>query len=116
MTNLDRLRRLEWSGEEAAAIAELADPEHRLVLTGPAATREAVLDADLRPYRFVHFATHSFIDTEYPSLSGLVLSRRQRAWAHGRPASAGSDFRTVPERRGCGAERLRDRTGPGDPG
>ncbi|MGB5622244.1 MAG: CHAT domain-containing tetratricopeptide repeat protein [Gammaproteobacteria bacterium] len=74
MTSLNRLRRLEWSGEEAAAIAELADPEHRLVLTGPAATREAVLDTDLRPYRFVHFATHSFIDTEYPSLSGLVLS------------------------------------------
>lgn len=75
MTNLGRLQRLEWSGEEAAAIAEIADPEYRLVLTGPAATREAVLKADLRPYRFVHFATHSFIDTQYPSLSGLVLSR-----------------------------------------
>ena len=75
MTELDRLQRLEWSGEEATTIAALADPEQSLVLTGPAATREAVLNTDLGSYRYLHFATHSFIDTEYPSLSGLVLSR-----------------------------------------
>jgi len=75
MTDLDRLQRLEWSGEEAAAIAALAEPKHSLVLTGPEATQEAVLEADLSSYRYVHFATHSVIDTEYPSLSGLVLSR-----------------------------------------
>ncbi len=75
LTDLDRLQRLEWSAEEAASIAALTEPGTSLVITGPSATRDAVLSADLRRYRFVHFATHSFVDTEYPALSGLVLSR-----------------------------------------
>ena len=74
IADLDRLQRLEWSAEEAEIIAALADPEQSLVLTGPDATREAVLATDLSSYRYLHFATHSFIDTQYPSLSGLLLS------------------------------------------
>ncbi len=74
IADLDRLQRLEWSAEEAETIAALADPEQSLVLTGPDATREAVLATDLSSYRYLHFATHSFIDTQYPSLSGLLLS------------------------------------------
>ncbi len=47
-----------------------------------AADRQAVLGESLRPYRFVHFATHGIIDTRTPALSGLVLSLYDR---QGRP-------------------------------
>ena len=47
----------------------------RMTLTGASATREAVLDADLRHVRYLHFATHAFADAQDPELSALVLSR-----------------------------------------
>lgn len=68
------LARLPFAGREASAIAALVPPDDRLVLTGVAASRDAVLNADLGLYRFVHFATHGFVDSRYPSLSGLALS------------------------------------------
>jgi CHAT domain-containing protein len=38
------------------------------------ANRSSVTSTDLTPYRYVHFATHGFLNTQYPELSGLVLS------------------------------------------
>ncbi len=40
---------------------------------------EAVLDTlDLSAYRYLHFATHGFVNATYSSLSGLLLSQYQR--------------------------------------
>jgi len=68
------LARLPFSGREAAALAALLPPAERLVLTGVDANREAVAAAGLGRFRFVHFATHGLVDSQYPSLSGLALS------------------------------------------
>ena len=39
-----------------------------------AANRAAITNADLGAYRYVHFATHGFLDSQHPELSGLLLS------------------------------------------
>jgi hypothetical protein len=38
------------------------------------ASRATALDSALSGYRIVHFATHGVLDSERPSLSGLILS------------------------------------------
>jgi CHAT domain-containing protein len=68
------LPRLAASAIEAQTIAHLVAPDDRLVASGFAATRQAVLGTDLSDYRVVHFATHGLIDTRYPALSALALS------------------------------------------
>ncbi len=69
------LPRLPASRREAAAIAALVPESQRTVAFDFAAQREAVLDEALRQYRYVHFATHSVLDTERPELSALALSQ-----------------------------------------
>ncbi len=39
-----------------------------------AANRAAVTSAELGAYRYVHFATHGFLDSQHPELSGILLS------------------------------------------
>ena len=66
--------RLLFSREEASTIASLAPARDVFDATGFDANRDAALSAHLSDYRIVHFATHGVLDTERPSLSGLVLS------------------------------------------
>ncbi len=68
------LLRLTASGREADAIARLAAPERILKATGFAASRSSVLNIPLSEYRYVHFATHGLINSQYPELSSLALS------------------------------------------
>ncbi len=68
------LLRLPASGREADAIANLAAQKTVLKATGFAASRSGVLDSPLADYRYVHFATHGLINSEYPELSSLALS------------------------------------------
>jgi CHAT domain-containing protein len=75
------LGRLLSTGYEAEAIAALVPAEQRLVARGFAANRAAVLGADLRDYRYVHFATHGVVDARYPGLSALALSQFDDAGA-----------------------------------
>ena len=70
-----RLDRLAATGAEASAIADLVPADSRFVATGLAASRDAVLTADLNEYRIVHFATHGLVDSRYPGLSALALSQ-----------------------------------------
>jgi CHAT domain-containing protein len=65
--------RLRFSRNEAQAIVGIAGPKTREDLDFSAAKR-AVVDRDLRPYSIIHFATHGYVDTQQPELSGLVLS------------------------------------------
>jgi len=79
------LPRLAFSRDEAFSIATLVGPQNSSVKLGFEATKPAVLDADLRSYGIVHFATHAWIDEQFPELSGLVLSRFD---PEGRPIEA----------------------------
>jgi len=54
----------------------------RLAALGFEARKQTLLASDLSRYGILHLATHAFIDEQYPDLSGLVLSQRDRA---GRP-------------------------------
>lgn len=71
----DDLRRLPFSGDEAAAILHLASPDASYGALGFESTREAALSPALGNYRIVHFATHGQFDDRHPELSRLVFSR-----------------------------------------
>jgi CHAT domain-containing protein/lipopolysaccharide biosynthesis regulator YciM len=66
--------RLPFTGREAKAILALVPPEKRKEALGFAASRTAATSPDLADYRFVHFATHGFVNGQRPELSGVVLS------------------------------------------
>ncbi|HEX3557486.1 MAG TPA: CHAT domain-containing protein, partial [Thermoanaerobaculia bacterium] len=84
----DRLDRLPASRQEAEAILALVPPGRQLPLLGFKASRQTVLSGSLEPYRIVHFATHGILDSRYPELSGVALSRVDE---RGRPL-AGDGF------------------------
>jgi len=67
----ERLRATKW---EAEAIAELVPAGELLQARDFAANRQTATDAQLSNYRIVHFATHAFINSVHPDLSGIVLS------------------------------------------
>jgi CHAT domain-containing protein len=48
------------------------------LLEGFDATRANVLAQNLTPYRFIHIASHGFIDSEIPQLSALILGAWDR--------------------------------------
>ena len=66
--------RLVFSSEEADSISRLAPANSVLKAVGFQATRTLASSGELSRYRIIHFATHGLINTEYPELSGLVLS------------------------------------------
>jgi CHAT domain-containing protein len=76
------LGRLLSTGYEGETIASLVADKGKLLARGFAANRDAVLNADLADYRYIHFATHGLVDARYPGLSALVLSQFD---AQGRP-------------------------------
>jgi CHAT domain-containing protein len=68
------IRRLPFSAQEASAILSLVPPDERKEALGFDASRSTAMGRDLGRYRFVHFATHSFLNSSHPDLSGIVLS------------------------------------------
>jgi CHAT domain-containing protein/lipopolysaccharide biosynthesis regulator YciM len=72
------LRRLPGSRKEAKAIAALVPPDQCRLELDFNASRQNVLKEDLGQYRFLHFATHGFINNIRPELSGLALSMVNR--------------------------------------
>lgn len=74
------LPRLHHSAREALAAASLT-PE-ATVLTGFAATAEALRDGRFATRRLLHLATHAVVDDVHPAASGLAFSRVD---AGGRP-------------------------------
>ncbi|MBN1240548.1 MAG: CHAT domain-containing protein [Gammaproteobacteria bacterium] len=76
------LGRLPATAREADLIAALAPSGNLFVARGFAASRDAVIRMDLTQYRYIHFATHGLVDSRYPGLSALALSRFD---AEGRP-------------------------------
>lgn len=70
----DGVVRLPFSHVEADAILALVAPDERLAALGFDANLETVRSGELARYRILHFATHGWLDTEHPELSGIVLS------------------------------------------
>jgi CHAT domain-containing protein len=66
--------RLPFSREEANAITALADASQVFRAVDFKASRATALGGALSGHRIVHIATHGVLDTERPSLSGLILS------------------------------------------
>jgi CHAT domain-containing protein len=67
------LRRLPFTGREAAVIASEFLPAEVDELTGLDATRERLLSVDWSRYRYIHIATHGTVDAQVPELSALML-------------------------------------------
>jgi CHAT domain-containing protein len=68
------LPRLPFTRREADSIAALVSSSQHKKFFDFAANRQAAMSSELADYRFVHFATHGFINNENPELSGIVLS------------------------------------------
>jgi CHAT domain-containing protein/Tfp pilus assembly protein PilF len=80
-TNPDRsptrgffLTRLPYTRREAQDILAVIPPGTGLQALDFDASRSTALDPKLAQYRIVHFATHSFLDSEHPELSALAFS------------------------------------------
>jgi CHAT domain-containing protein/tetratricopeptide (TPR) repeat protein len=71
------LSRLPASRDEAQAIARLA-PERSLIALDFDANRQMVMSGALSDYRYLHFATHAYVDDVFPGLSWLALSQVDR--------------------------------------
>ena len=69
-----RIPRLPYTRQEASEILKAAPRGENLSALGLAANRMAVLSPTLGQYRYLHFATHGYLDAERPGLSALLLS------------------------------------------
>lgn len=71
---LESLPDLPFSGYELERIEEIAGSREVLVLNGHEASKARVLSEATRGRDVIHFATHGFVNSAVPELSGLVLA------------------------------------------
>lgn len=69
-----RIPRLPYTRQEAERILSVLPAGANLKAVDFNAQRAAALSGELRQYRYIHFATHGYIDSEKPGLSAIVLS------------------------------------------
>ena len=69
------LARLPFTREEVLSIARLFPASRRQLYLGGEATEDAVRSENLGQYRYIHFATHGFLDESAPGRSGIMFSR-----------------------------------------
>jgi CHAT domain-containing protein/Tfp pilus assembly protein PilF len=69
-----RIPRLLYSRREAESILGLVPSGSRLRALDFEASRATAMNPELGQYRFVHFATHGFLNSAEPRLSGIVFS------------------------------------------
>lgn len=75
------LPRLPFTRREADLISANVPENQRVKLLDFAANRNSAMAADLSGFRYVHFATHGFINAENPELSGIVFSMIDKSGA-----------------------------------
>lgn len=68
------LSRLPFTRKEARTIAALVPANDMKVALDFDANRATAMSSELSNYRYIHFATHSLINSRQPELSGIVLS------------------------------------------
>jgi CHAT domain-containing protein len=73
--------RLPGTKQEAQTILSFAPESERKQALDFAANKATATSDELGQYRFVHFATHGFLDSVNPELSGIVLSLVNEAGA-----------------------------------
>lgn len=66
---------LPYTRDEVLVISKLFPASQREVYLGADAREETVKSAKLDDFRYIHFASHGFIDEAKPGRSGIVLSR-----------------------------------------
>lgn len=66
--------RLPYTRQEVLAISTLFPVSQRQIYLGEQAREETVKSERLDEYRYIHFASHGFIDENIPGRSGLLLS------------------------------------------
>jgi CHAT domain-containing protein len=66
--------RLTYSSKEADAISAKAPRGTTMIAKGFDASRETAMSSQVGQYQIVHFATHGYLDSEHPELSGIVLT------------------------------------------
>jgi CHAT domain-containing protein/Tfp pilus assembly protein PilF len=69
------LTRLPFARDEVLGIGNLYPVAQRQVYLGEDAREETVKSEKLDAYRYIHFASHGFIDESKPGRSGILLSR-----------------------------------------
>lgn len=69
-----RIPRLLYTRQEADRILAVAPGASNLKAVDFKASLATALGGELHKYRYVHFATHGYIDSDKPALSALVLS------------------------------------------
>jgi CHAT domain-containing protein len=72
------LGRLAHASEEVDVISAVAPWGTTMVAKDFDATREIAMSPQLGEYQIIHFATHGYLDSEHPELSGIVLSMVDR--------------------------------------
>ncbi|HEX6125029.1 MAG TPA: CHAT domain-containing tetratricopeptide repeat protein [Pyrinomonadaceae bacterium] len=68
------IRRLRFTRNEADQILALTPRRTNIKALDFEASRATAMSGELSRYRFVHFATHGYLDSERPDLSAIVLS------------------------------------------
>ena len=68
------ISRLPFTRSEADQIVEVAPPASSMKALDFRASREMATSDELSKYRYVHFATHGYLDTSRAGLSAIVLS------------------------------------------
>jgi CHAT domain-containing protein/Flp pilus assembly protein TadD len=74
-TSTLKIPRLPYTAQEADQILNVAKSPSNLKAVGFQASRATAIGGQLSDYRYLHFATHGYLDTERPSLSALVLAQ-----------------------------------------
>jgi CHAT domain-containing protein len=73
-TGASEFQRLPHTRQEANEIVAFASRTMRRESLDFQANRAVATSGDLSDYRIVHFATHGFLNSQHPELSGIVLS------------------------------------------
>lgn len=68
------IRRLRFTRDEADQILAMAPRSSNMKALDFNANRATAISGELSRYRYVHFATHGYLDSARPDLSALVLS------------------------------------------
>lgn len=69
------LARLPYTRDEVLGIGEFFPPDQRQLYLGADAREETVKSEKLDDFRYIHFATHGFLDELHPGRSGILFSR-----------------------------------------
>jgi CHAT domain-containing protein len=67
--------RLPYTRAEVLGISKLYPQNQQQVYLGEQAREETVKTENLENYRYIHFASHGFVDETQPSRSGILFSR-----------------------------------------